>query len=136
MWGIHARECALCAGSTMMEVRFARKAMGVIPAFKRVDTCAAEFDADTPYMYSTYDGNDECAPTTGRKVRGIGHHGACCGGSGGRASRGVAKRSNPHRVLGDGYCSEPSGPAAIRLEQRAVHHVTECSMAVHVRVGT
>jgi hypothetical protein len=59
----------LTAGSAMMEVRAARKAMGVVPAFKRVDTCAAEFEADTPYMYSTYDGNCECAPTTARKVR-------------------------------------------------------------------
>lgn len=33
-----------------------------------MDTCAAEFEADTPYMYSCYDGNDECAPTNGRKV--------------------------------------------------------------------
>jgi carbamoyl-phosphate synthase large subunit len=35
---------------------------------KRVDTCAAEFEADTPYMYSTYDVEDECEPTLKRKV--------------------------------------------------------------------
>lgn len=51
-----------------MEVRTARKALGVLPSYKRVDTCAAEFEADTPYMYSTYDGNCESLPTTGRKV--------------------------------------------------------------------
>lgn len=51
-----------------MEVRDYRKSIGVTPSFKRVDTCAAEFQADTPYMYSTYDGNDECDPTTERKV--------------------------------------------------------------------
>lgn len=35
---------------------------------KRVDTCAAEFEAGTPYMYSSYDGSCECEPTTERKV--------------------------------------------------------------------
>ena len=35
---------------------------------KRVDTCAAEFEAATPYMYSSYDGECECAPTTASKV--------------------------------------------------------------------
>ena len=53
----------------MMAVRAARKAAGVLPSYKRVDTCAAEFEANTPYMYSCYDGDTECAPT---KVRGGG----------------------------------------------------------------
>ncbi len=35
----------------MMDVRAHRKQLGVVPSFKRVDTCAAEFEADTPYMY-------------------------------------------------------------------------------------
>ena len=56
------------AGCTAGEVRQKRKAAGVVPAFKRVDTCAAEFEAATPYMYSSYDGNDECESTTERKV--------------------------------------------------------------------
>ena len=38
-------------------------------SFQRVDTCAAEFQADTPYMYSSYDGSDECEPTNAKKVR-------------------------------------------------------------------
>ena len=37
--------------------------LGVTASMKRVDTCAAEFEAETPYMYSTYDGNDEVDPT-------------------------------------------------------------------------
>ena len=49
-------------------MRAARKAAGVVATFKRVDTCAAEFEAATPYMYSSYDGNDECASTNDRKV--------------------------------------------------------------------
>jgi hypothetical protein len=52
----------------MMEVRAARISAGVKPSYKRVDTCAAEFEADTPYMYSCYDGDDEMSPTNGRKV--------------------------------------------------------------------
>jgi hypothetical protein len=57
------------AGSTPLDVRARRKELGVMPSMKRVDTCAAEFQADTPYMYSSYDGNDECEPTNAKKVR-------------------------------------------------------------------
>ena len=42
----------------------ARKAAGVYPSMKRVDTCAAEFAAETPYMYSSYDGSCEARPTS------------------------------------------------------------------------
>ena len=52
----------------MMEARFARIKAGVIPSYKRVDTCAAEFEANTPYMYSSYDRDCEVAPTNNRKV--------------------------------------------------------------------
>ena len=52
----------------MMEVRSYRKNLEVIPSYKRVDTCAAEFAAETPYMYSTYDGDCECASTNQKKV--------------------------------------------------------------------
>ena len=38
------------------------------PVFKKVDTCAAEFDSETPYLYSTYDEEDEAPPTSRRKV--------------------------------------------------------------------
>ena len=40
----------------------------MVASFQRVDTCAAEFQADTPYMYSSYDGSDECEPTNNKKV--------------------------------------------------------------------
>ena len=59
----------LSAASTPLEVRARRKELGVTPSMKRVDTCAAEFEAGTPYMYSSYDGNCECEPTSERKVR-------------------------------------------------------------------
>lgn len=56
------------AGVTALEVRAARKALGVVPSMKRVDTCAAEFEAQTPYMYSSYDGYTEAEPTNSKKV--------------------------------------------------------------------
>lgn len=55
-------------GTSLLEVRRYRKELGVVPSYKRVDTCAAEFEANTPYMYSTYDGDCECLPTTNKKV--------------------------------------------------------------------
>ena len=46
-------------GMDEMEIREFRKALGIKPAYKMVDTCAAEFEAQTPYFYSTYDDEDE-----------------------------------------------------------------------------
>ena len=48
----------LC-GMQQAEVKALRERYGIIPSFKMVDTCAAEFDAETPYYYSTYDGENE-----------------------------------------------------------------------------
>ena len=45
-----------------------RRRLGVTPVFKKVDTCAAEFESDTPYLYSTYEEEDEAPPTAKRKV--------------------------------------------------------------------
>jgi carbamoyl-phosphate synthase large subunit len=45
-----------------------RKKHGVAPVYKRVDTCAAEFESFTPYMYSTYEEEDEATPTDRKKV--------------------------------------------------------------------
>jgi len=49
-------------------VRNKRKDLGVLPVFKRVDTCAAEFESSTAYMYSTYEEECEAEPTTKKKV--------------------------------------------------------------------
>ena len=49
-------------------VRGWRYATALRPVYKRVDTCAAEFEAHTPYLYSTYETEDEAAPTDRRKV--------------------------------------------------------------------
>ncbi|MET0912502.1 MAG: carbamoyl-phosphate synthase large subunit, partial [Acidimicrobiales bacterium] len=50
------------------EVRDRREAAGVLPVFKTVDTCAAEFAAETPYHYSTYEDEAEVRPSSARKV--------------------------------------------------------------------
>jgi len=59
---------AQLAKSSETEVRAKRKAAGIVPVYKRVDTCAAEFVSHTPYMYSTYEREDESEPTDRRKV--------------------------------------------------------------------
>jgi carbamoyl-phosphate synthase large subunit len=50
------------------EVRALRKKLGVMPVFKLVDTCAAEFESYTPYLYSCYDEEDEAPPTNRKKI--------------------------------------------------------------------
>jgi carbamoyl-phosphate synthase large subunit len=50
------------------KVRHLRKKHGIKPVYKRVDTCAAEFESFTPYLYSTYEEEDESAPTSKKKV--------------------------------------------------------------------
>ncbi|MDZ7587667.1 MAG: carbamoyl-phosphate synthase large subunit [Parasphingorhabdus sp.] len=62
------------AGKTELAVRALRHALNVRPVFKRIDTCAAEFDAKTPYMYSTYEApifgapESEAMPSDRRKI--------------------------------------------------------------------
>ncbi|SDD13075.1 carbamoyl-phosphate synthase large subunit [Sphingomonas sp. YR710] len=69
---VHDFAKATTGGVTEKEVRALRHKLGVRPVFKRIDTCAAEFEAKTPYMYSTYEapafGAPECeSQPTGRE---------------------------------------------------------------------
>src|SRR3989449_646604 len=66
--GFADRRIAELAGATEAEVRQCRKQQGVTATFKMVDTCAAEFVAYTPYLYSTYEEEDEAPPTPRTKV--------------------------------------------------------------------
>ena len=59
---------ARLVGEDEFSVRGYRKSLGVTANFYRVDTCAAEFEAMTPYLYSTYEMEDEAAPTDRPKV--------------------------------------------------------------------
>ena len=55
-------------GSDASAVSDRRRELGIRPVYKRVDTCAAEFESFTPYFYSTYEEEDEAAPTDRRKI--------------------------------------------------------------------
>ena len=66
--GFADRRIADLTGSKEEEVRSKRKSFGLVPSFKRVDTCAAEFETQTAYMYSTYDGECESRPSQNQKV--------------------------------------------------------------------
>src|SRR4029453_3092369 len=59
---------AQLTSATEGQVRRARVEAGIKPVYKMVDTCAAEFEAHTPYLYSTYEEEDEAAPTPREKV--------------------------------------------------------------------
>ncbi len=57
---------------TPEQVRDLRRGWGIRPVYKMVDTCAAEFEAETPYFYSTYEQENEAVPLPGRKALVIG----------------------------------------------------------------
>jgi len=66
--GFSDRQIGRMTGKTEIEIRARRKKESVYPAYKVVDTCAAEFVAQTPYCYSTYDEENEIHPLEGKKV--------------------------------------------------------------------
>ncbi|HLX70211.1 MAG TPA: carbamoyl-phosphate synthase large subunit [Verrucomicrobiae bacterium] len=67
--GFSDRQIAHLTGQTEDQVRALRKKLNLVPSYRLVDTCAAEFEAYTPYYYSTYDrGDDEVRATPKRKV--------------------------------------------------------------------
>ena len=74
MMGFTDARLGMLTGRDEAQVRRARRNLGVVAAFKRIDTCAAEFEAQTPYMYSTYEapamGDVECEarPSDRKKV--------------------------------------------------------------------
>jgi carbamoyl-phosphate synthase large subunit len=65
--GFSDRQIAHLTKTTEDAVRARRKEMGLVPSYRLVDTCAAEFEAYTPYYYSTYDRGDDEVRTSGRK---------------------------------------------------------------------
>ena len=67
-YGLSDRRLSFLTGSTELEVRAHRKSAGIAPVYKRVDTCGAEFESHTPYLYSTYEEECEADPTTKRKI--------------------------------------------------------------------
>ena len=65
--GFSDRQLATIWNTTEMDIRTWRKKQGVIATFKSVDTCAAEFEAYTPYFYSCYEMEDEVPPKQDKK---------------------------------------------------------------------
>jgi carbamoyl-phosphate synthase large subunit len=66
--GFSDTQIAFATSSSETDVRLRRLALEVAPTYKRVDTCAAEFEANTPYMYSSYEYECESVPTNKKKV--------------------------------------------------------------------
>jgi len=68
-WGFSDRELSEMLQISEKDVRRIRKSFGIKPIFKMVDTCAAEFEAATPYFYSTYNGvENEAIPSNKKKI--------------------------------------------------------------------
>jgi carbamoyl-phosphate synthase large subunit len=114
-WGFSDQQIAFQTGSTEAEVRLFRKNLGVVAVFKTVDTCAAEFEAHTPYHYSTYEEENESVRTDRKKVvilgggpnrigQGIEFDYCCCHASYALKEEGVESimiNSNPETVSTD-----------------------------------
>jgi len=90
--GFSDARIATLTGVSEAEARVRRQREGILPVYKRVDTCAAEFESHTPYLYSTYEQESEALPTERRKVmilgsgpnrigQGIEFDYCCCHGS-------------------------------------------------------
>jgi carbamoyl-phosphate synthase large subunit len=113
--GFSDRQIAYATKTHEDLVRAHRKALGVVPAYKLVDTCAAEFAAETPYYYSTYEEETEVIPSTRRKVmilgggpnrigQGIEFDYCCCHASYALSKQGfetIMVNSNPETVSTD-----------------------------------
>ena len=113
--GFSDRQIAFATKSKEDEVREYRKQLGVIPVYKTVDTCAAEFEALTPYHYSTYESESEVMPSDRQKVmilgggpnrigQGIEFDYCCCHASYALRAKGfetIMVNSNPETVSTD-----------------------------------
>ncbi len=113
--GFSDRQIAFATKTTEDEVRAYRKGLGIVPAYKTVDTCAAEFEALTPYYYSTYEEESEVMPSERRKVmilgggpnrigQGIEFDYCCCHASYALSKEGfetIMVNSNPETVSTD-----------------------------------
>ncbi|MCX6549991.1 MAG: carbamoyl-phosphate synthase large subunit [Acidobacteria bacterium] len=66
--GFGDAQLAMCLGTSEKSVRERRAKSGLRPAYKRIDTCAAEFESFTPYLYGTYESECEADPTPRRKA--------------------------------------------------------------------
>ncbi|MBP7375526.1 MAG: carbamoyl-phosphate synthase large subunit [Pyrinomonadaceae bacterium] len=66
--GLSDRRLFFLTGTSENEIREYRKSNGIAPVYKRVDTCGAEFESFTPYLYSTYEQECEAEPSNRKKI--------------------------------------------------------------------
>ncbi|HKJ64444.1 MAG TPA: carbamoyl-phosphate synthase large subunit, partial [Desulfopila sp.] len=66
--GFSDRQLAYLTGTSRDDVRSLRKQLGIVPVYKLVDTCAAEFESYTPYYYSTYEQENEAVASDAKKI--------------------------------------------------------------------
>jgi len=81
-FGYSDRQIALAVGATPEAVAAQREEFGITPTYRLVDTCAAEFEASTPYYYSTWESENEVRPSKGEKI-------AILGGGPNRIGQGI-----------------------------------------------
>jgi carbamoyl-phosphate synthase large subunit len=67
-WGFSDKRLSMLCDTDEKTVRDRRRRSGITPVYKLVDTCGAEFEAYTPYLYSTYESEDEAAPSDRKKI--------------------------------------------------------------------
>ncbi len=67
-FGLSDRRLVFLTGSAETEIREHRKSRGIVPVYKRVDTCGAEFESFTPYLYSTFEQECEANPSNRKKI--------------------------------------------------------------------
>ncbi len=71
-YGFSDQQLANLSGKAFSDIQALRESLGVLPVYRLVDTCAAEFEAYTPYYYSSYGDEDEVRESTNRKIMIIG----------------------------------------------------------------
>jgi carbamoyl-phosphate synthase large subunit len=148
-WGISDLQLAGSWGVDQIEVREKRKSLGVRAVFNRVDTCAAEFESFTPYMYSCYESVCEAEPTDRKKVmilgsgpnrigQGIEFDYACCHASFALQEEGVESimvNCNPETVSTDYDTSDRLYFEPLALENVLNIYDTEKPDGVIVQFG-
>ena len=147
-YGFSDKQIAHLTGRSEDEIRAWRKEKGLLPSYRLVDTCAAEFEAYTPYFYSTYDrGDDEIRPSEKRKVmilgggpnrigQGIEFDYCCVHASYALKEEGIETlmvNSNPETVSTDYDTSDKLFFEPLTLED--VLHITSASNAGDCPVG-
>ncbi|MEN9214257.1 MAG: carbamoyl-phosphate synthase large subunit [Gloeomargarita sp. DG_1_5_bins_55] len=144
--GFSDRQIAFATRKTEAEIRAYRHQIGVVPVYKTVDTCAAEFEADTPYHYSTYEQESEIRPTDKPKVvilgggpnrigQGIEFDYCCCHAAFALKEKGyetIMVNSNPETVSTDYDTSDRLYFEPLTLED--ILHILEAEQPIGIIV--